>query len=87
LRAGENLIAWRDVSAQEQPETVPLSNVSHPEGFQPIEQNFDFDLLTPARLIKKNVSDKVQIARTNPANSGGADASSRSYGCRPAYFA
>jgi hypothetical protein len=67
LGAGENLLAWRDVSAKIRPETAHLSNTSHPEGFELIEQNFDFDLLTPAKLIQKNVGGKVLITKTNPA--------------------
>ena len=33
-----------------------------------IEQNFDFDLLTPAKLMEKAVGHEVTIVRVNPAN-------------------
>lgn len=33
-----------------------------------IEQNFDFDLLTPAKLMEKAVGKTVKIVRTNPAS-------------------
>src|SRR3546814_18175272 len=32
-----------------------------------VEQNFDFDLLTPGKLMEKAVGDTVTIVRTNPA--------------------
>ena len=32
-----------------------------------LEQNFDFDLLTPAKLMEKAVGGKVRLVRTNPA--------------------
>jgi len=32
-----------------------------------VEQNFDFDLLTPGKLLEKSVGDTVEIVRVNPA--------------------
>jgi hypothetical protein len=67
LSAGENSLAWRDVSAQIRAETALLRNPTHPEGFRLLEQNFDFDLLTPQKLIEKYVGRQVQVIKTNPA--------------------
>ena len=53
LGNGEARLAWRDVSAQIRPETALLRNLTHPNGFFLIEQNFDFDLLTPQKLLEK----------------------------------
>jgi len=36
------------------------------EGIQIVEQNFDFDLLTPNKLMQKAVGETVTIIRTNP---------------------
>jgi hypothetical protein len=33
-----------------------------------LEQNADFDLLTPGSLLDKSIGDTVQVVRTNPAN-------------------
>jgi hypothetical protein len=38
---------------------------------QLIEQNFDYDLLTPAKLMEKAVGSQVRLVRVNPANGGG----------------
>jgi len=62
-----NRLAWREVSAQMRPETAQLRNVARPDGFRLLEQNFDFDLLTPAKLLDKYVGREVAVVRTNPA--------------------
>ena len=60
-----NKLAWRGVSAQMRPEL--LRNINHPTGFRLQEQNFDFDLLTPEKLLEKNLNKTVTVIRTNPA--------------------
>jgi hypothetical protein len=62
IPAGRQRLEFKDVSAQIRPETVSLSapNIAI------VEQNFDFDLLTPAKLMEKAVGHQVQIVRTNP---------------------
>lgn len=69
LKRGDNRIAFVDVSAQIQPETALL----HGEraDLAVVEQNFDFDLLTPEKLLEKSVGDRVRLVRTNPET--GAD--------------
>jgi hypothetical protein len=61
-----NQLAWREVSAQMRPETAQLRNVSNPTGFRLQEQNFDFDLLTPQKLLEKYVGREVGVIRTHP---------------------
>src|SRR5438445_262350 len=51
LEPGENRLALREVSGQMRPETALLRSLSHPGSLALIEQNFDFDLLTPAKLL------------------------------------
>jgi hypothetical protein len=52
-----------DVSARIRPETVTLSG----PGIAIVEQNFDFDLLSPSALMQKAVGDTITLVRTNPA--------------------
>jgi hypothetical protein len=66
LAAGPNRLALRDVSAQIRPETALLRSLSQPGAFSVLEQNFDFDLLTPAKLLEKYVGRSVRIIKTNP---------------------
>ena len=67
-----NQLAWREVSAQMRPETAQLRNVSNPAGFRLQEQNFDFDLLTPQKLLEKYVGREVSVIRSHPTS--GAEA-------------
>ncbi|MDR3438677.1 hypothetical protein [Telmatospirillum sp.] len=59
---GRSTIGFPDVSANIRPETASLSA----DGVTVIEQNFDFDLLTPQKLMEKALGNTVRIVRTNP---------------------
>ena len=63
LPVGRTVQDFPDVSAQIRPETVTLSG----NGIGIIEQNFDFDLLTPAAMMQKAVGETVTLVRVNPA--------------------
>jgi hypothetical protein len=63
LPAGRSRQEFRDVSAQIEPATVTLNG----RGIGIVEQNFDFDLLSPAALMQKAVGQTVTLVRTNPA--------------------
>jgi hypothetical protein len=67
LNSGLNNLALRDVSAQIRPETALLRSLSNAGSFTTLEQNFDFDLLTPQKLLEKYIGKNVTIARINPA--------------------
>lgn len=67
LGSGLSHLALRDVSAQIRPETALLRSLSNPGSFVTLEQNFDFDLLTPQKLLEKYVGKNVSVARVNPA--------------------
>ncbi len=66
LETGMSRLALRDVSARLRPETALLRALKHPEGVRVVEQNFDFDLLTPANLLQKYVGRSVGIIQTHP---------------------
>jgi len=63
LKGGRQRIEFQDVSAQIRPETVSLTAGD----ISIVEQNFDFDLLTPAKLMEKAVGQEITIVRVNPA--------------------
>ncbi len=67
LSKGNNHLAYRGVSAQMRPETAMLRSLNESAGFQVIEQNFDFDLLTPEKLLDHYVGRQVKISTQNPA--------------------
>jgi len=63
VKGGRQRIEFQDVSAQIRPETVSLKAAD----IAIVEQNFDFDLLTPAKLMEKAVGHVVTLVRVNPA--------------------
>jgi hypothetical protein len=63
VKEGRQRLEFQDVSAQIRPETVTLTAAD----IAIVEQNFDFDLLTPAKLMEKAVGQEVTIVRVNPA--------------------
>lgn len=67
LPSGTVDLAIRGVSAQMRPETALLRNISQPDALQVREQNFNFDLLTPQKMLDKYVGQTVEIVRMNPA--------------------
>jgi len=66
LENGLNRLALREVSAQMRPETALLRSLSHAGSLSLREQNFDFDLLTPQKLLEKYVGREVRIVKTHP---------------------
>ncbi|HEY0132195.1 MAG TPA: DUF4139 domain-containing protein [Allosphingosinicella sp.] len=63
LPAGRSRQEFPNVSGQISPETVTLSG----QGVGIVEQNFDFDLLSPSKLMEKAVGEEITLLRTNPA--------------------
>jgi hypothetical protein len=53
---------FADVSATIRPETVGLSAPD----VTVVEQNFDYDLLSPTSLMEKAVGETITLVRTNP---------------------
>ncbi|MEA2665460.1 MAG: hypothetical protein QOI11_2404 [Candidatus Eremiobacteraeota bacterium] len=66
LPRGESRLALRDVSAKIQPETALLQSVGAPDRLTVLEQNFDYDLLSPDTLLRKYVGRQVEVIRTDP---------------------
>ena len=71
LKNGEQVIEMPGVSSQIISPSVTLKA----DGIEIIEQNFDFDLLSPSKLMEKAVGQYVEIIRTNPAT--GVESSQR----------
>jgi hypothetical protein len=63
MSQGRQRLEFPGVSAQIRPETVAIVA----DDITIIEQNFDFDLLTPSKMMEKAVGSRVKIVRTNPA--------------------
>jgi hypothetical protein len=62
VAAGRHRLEFEGVSAQIISQTVSFAG----SGLTILEQNFDYDLLTPEKLMEKAVGQRVRIVRTNP---------------------
>ncbi len=62
LPEGKNVLAFREVSAKIKPETALLAGA----GLSVLEQNFEFDLLTPQALLQKYVGKEVTVVKSHP---------------------
>lgn len=63
IPAGRSRQEFPDVSAQIRPQTVSFGAA----GTAIVEQNFDYDLLSPDALMQKAVGETVTLLRINPA--------------------
>ena len=61
LLPGETTLKFMDVAAQIQPETVSLKSLSHPGDLLILEQNYEYDLLSPESLMNKYVGREVRL--------------------------
>jgi len=67
LPAGPARLSLREVAAQMRPETALLRAAGGPP-LHLVEQNFDFDLLTPQKLLEKYVGRQVTVIRAHPTS-------------------
>lgn len=63
IAQGRSRVEFPDVSARIQPQTLSFAAANTTI----LEQNFDFDLLTPGKLMEKAIGQTVTLLRTNPA--------------------
>lgn len=65
LDQGRNRLALVDVSAQLRAQTALLAATDGTQ-IRTLEQNLEFDLLTPQKLLEKSVGKEVTIVKTHP---------------------
>ncbi|HYQ45165.1 MAG TPA: DUF4139 domain-containing protein [Polyangiaceae bacterium] len=65
LGTGNVELAYADVSAHIQPETVHLKSLTADDGLSVLEQNYRYDLLSPDTLLKKYVGKTIKVYRYN----------------------
>jgi hypothetical protein len=65
LGKGQVELAYADVSAHIQPETVHIKSLSDERALSVLEQNYRYDLLTPETLLRKYLGKTVKVYRYN----------------------
>jgi hypothetical protein len=67
LEAGILEVQFADVAALIDPTSVHLKSLTDPTGLKILEQNYEYDLLTSAKLLEKYVGKKVRLYQSNGA--------------------
>ncbi|MFQ5880949.1 MAG: DUF4139 domain-containing protein [Candidatus Methylomirabilales bacterium] len=65
LAPGLHDLKFMDVAAQINPTTVHLKSLTDPGGLRILEQNYEFDLLNPQKLLEKYVGKRVKLWEKN----------------------
>jgi len=64
LPSGTFRLKFMDIAATVNPATVHFRSLNEPEKLGVIEQNYEYDLLEPAKLLHKYVGKEVTLVRT-----------------------
>lgn len=66
LKSGIHELKFMDVAAKIDPTTVHIKSLLNGSSLNVLEQNYEYDLLNPQKLLEKYVGQKVQLATLNP---------------------
>ena len=61
LDRGELSLKFMDVATHIRPETVSLRSISKPGSLSILEQNYEYDLMSPSKMMEKYVGKKVEL--------------------------
>jgi len=64
LPTGSFRLKFMDIAATINPATVHFRSLTEPDKLNVIEQNYEYDLLEPAKLLRKYVGKEVTLVRT-----------------------
>ena len=63
---GTQELRFMDVASQIIPSSVSIKSLSQPNALSVLEQNYEYDLLSPAKLLDKYVGKEVKLVTKNP---------------------
>ena len=66
LRSGVYELKFMDVASKIDPTTVHIKSLIDESSLNVLEQNYEYDLLSPQKLLEKFVGQKVHLATINP---------------------
>jgi hypothetical protein len=66
FKPGIHELKFMDVAAKIDPTTVHIKSLINGSSLSVLEQNYEYDLLSPQKLLEKFVGQKVQLATINP---------------------
>jgi hypothetical protein len=68
LPSGDSLLRFMDIAASINPATVHFRSLTEPAGLNVLEQNYEYDLLDPTKLLQKFVGREVTLVRPKLAS-------------------
>lgn len=68
LPAGETMLRFMDIAASINPATVHFRSLTEPAKLNVVEQNYEYDLLDPSKLLQKFVGREVTLVRPKLAS-------------------
>src|SRR5580704_6551756 len=68
LPSGESLLRFMDIAASINPATVHFRSLTEPSKLDVLEQNYEYDLLDPNKLLQKYVGREVTLVHARMAN-------------------
>ncbi len=66
LSRGTSSLRFMDVASQIMPTSVQIRSLQNQESLQVLEQNYEYDLLSPQKLLDKYVGKEVKLVSKNP---------------------
>ncbi len=66
LPAGQGNLKFMDVASAINPVTVHIKSLSDPDSLNILEQNYEYDLISPEKLMDKYVGKQIKIIDVNP---------------------
>ena len=66
LKPGIQELKFMDVAGKIDPTTVHIKSLINDSSLNVLEQNYEYDLLSPQKLLEKFVGQKVELATINP---------------------
>jgi hypothetical protein len=66
FKPGIHELKFMDVAAKIDPTTVHIKSLINGSSLNVLEQNYEYDLLSPQKLLEKFMGQKVQLATINP---------------------
>ena len=61
LRGTEGELQFMDIAALVMPETVHVASLNHPKELSVLEQNYEYDLMSPEKLLDKYVGKEITL--------------------------
>lgn len=64
LRQGRQSVTVEDVAAMIEPSSVGIKSLTDPNSIEVLEQNYQYDLISPLAILNKSVGQRVTLTRT-----------------------